>query len=176
MAPLSSIVCRCSLLPTSPQKGKTINTLSHSQFLSSKSLQFSSLGFKFKLPQFRIKPLISPNSSSVPIIFASQSNFFRVLQTVVKVGKDGIEAGTNLVPDSVPRPVARLSVTVAAVAVSLFILKSFLSTALFALGVMGFVYFIYLALNKDKGPTVEEGPKSTDEAVEEARRIMDKYK
>uniref|UniRef100_A0A7N2MLM4 Uncharacterized protein n=1 Tax=Quercus lobata TaxID=97700 RepID=A0A7N2MLM4_QUELO len=56
-----------------------------------------------------------------------------VIQTVWKVGKDGVEAGTNLVPDSVPRPIARISVTVVALTVSLFVLKSFLSTAFFAL-------------------------------------------
>jgi len=42
---------------------------------------------------------------------------------------------------------------------------------------MGFVYFIYLALNKDKGSKTDDGgPGSTDEAIEEAKRIMDKYK
>ncbi|KAF2295555.1 hypothetical protein GH714_033186 [Hevea brasiliensis] len=56
-----------------------------------------------------------------------------VIQTAWKVGKDGVEAGTNLVPDSVPRPIARISVTVVALAISLFMLKSFLSTAFFAL-------------------------------------------
>ncbi|BBH10066.1 hypothetical protein Prudu_022747 [Prunus dulcis] len=39
------------------------------------------------------------------------------------VGRDGIEAGTNLVPDSVPRSIARVSVTVVALALSLFVLK-----------------------------------------------------
>lgn len=34
---------------------------------------------------------------------------------------------------SVPRPVARISVTTAALAVSLFVIKSFLSTAFFVL-------------------------------------------
>lgn len=41
---------------------------------------------------------------------------------------------------------------------------------------MGFVYFVYLALNKDKGPDLDDKPGSTDEAVEEARKIMEKYK
>lgn len=41
---------------------------------------------------------------------------------------------------------------------------------------MGFVYFIYLALNKDKGPKLDDKPGSTDDAIEEARKIMDKYK
>ncbi|KAL6271556.1 hypothetical protein ACE6H2_028467 [Prunus campanulata] len=65
---------------------------------------------------------------SVPVVFAAQSNFLKVVQTVWKVGKDGIEAGTNLVTDSVPRSIARVSVTVVALALSLFVLKSLLST------------------------------------------------
>ncbi|KAF2284490.1 hypothetical protein GH714_025734 [Hevea brasiliensis] len=93
-----------------------------------------------------------------------------------KVGKDGVEAGTNLVPDSVPRPIARISVTVVALAISLFMLKSFLSTAFFALATMGFVYFIFIALNKDKGPRGGGGSDSSEDPLEEARRIMDKYK
>ncbi|KAI5315563.1 hypothetical protein L3X38_044739 [Prunus dulcis] len=53
----------------------------------------------------------------------ANSNFLKVVQTVWKVGRDGIEAGTNLVPDSVPRSIARVSVTVVALALSLFVLK-----------------------------------------------------
>ncbi|KAL0435508.1 UNVERIFIED_CONTAM: hypothetical protein Sradi_0258700 [Sesamum radiatum] len=54
--------------------------------------------------------------------------------------------------DAIPRPIARISVTIAAVMVSLFLLKSFLSTAFFALAVMGLSYFTFIALNKDEGP------------------------
>ncbi|KAL9275325.1 hypothetical protein AKJ16_DCAP13925 [Drosera capensis] len=118
------------------------------------------------------------------VVVSAQSNIFRVVQTVVRVGKDGIEAGTKLVPDSVPRPIARVLASFAAVSILLFALKSFLSTVFFALGVMGFVYFVYLALNKDKGSRVDTGPSSTDsteptstdEVLEEARRIIEKYK
>ncbi|BBH10076.1 hypothetical protein Prudu_022759 [Prunus dulcis] len=85
---------------------------------------------------------------SVPVVFAAQSNFLKVW----KVGKDGIEAGTNLVPDSVPRSIARVSVTVVALALSLFVLKSLLSTVFFVLATMGLVYFTFIALNKDEGP------------------------
>ncbi|CAH1447208.1 unnamed protein product [Lactuca virosa] len=105
--------------------------------------------------------------------------FFRVLQKAYKVGKDGIEAGTNLVPDSIPRPIARISVGVIGAAVVLFLLKSFLSTAFFFLTTMGLIYFVFIALNKDEGPTGGGGSTtttSTEESLEEARRIMEKYK
>ncbi|CAB4291302.1 unnamed protein product [Prunus armeniaca] len=82
---------------------------------------------------------------SVPVVFAAQSNFLKVVQTVWKVGRDGIEAGTNLVPfqcrDSVPTSIARVSVTVVALALSLFVLKYLLSTVFFVLATMGLVYF-----------------------------------
>ncbi|GKB69481.1 hypothetical protein Tco_0930893, partial [Tanacetum coccineum] len=58
---------------------------------------------------------------------------YEALQTAYKVGKDGIEAGTSLVPESIPRPIARISVAVIGSTVVLFLLKSFLSTAFFVL-------------------------------------------
>lgn len=116
-------------------------------------------------------------------VVASQSNFLKVAQTVWKVGRDAIEAGTNLVPDAVPRPVARISVTFVGLSVALFVLKSFLSTAFFVLATMGLIYFTFLALNKDNGPKGGgDGPKGggaappMDDPMEEARKIMEKYK
>ncbi|KAB2602074.1 hypothetical protein D8674_003079 [Pyrus ussuriensis x Pyrus communis] len=47
---------------------------------------------------------------------------------------------------------------------------------------MGLVYFIFIALNKDEGPRGGGGTTSTpkedgiDDSLEEARRIMEKYK
>ncbi|CAL5376530.1 unnamed protein product [Camellia sinensis] len=102
-----------------------------------------------------------------------------ILQTVWKVGNDGIEAGANMVPDSVPRPIARISLTVVAVALALFVLKSVLSTAFFVLAVMGLIYFTFIALNKDDGPKGGGGTTTTtteEDSLEEARRIMEKYK
>lgn len=44
---------------------------------------------------------------------------------------------------------------------------------------MGLVYFAFIAFNKDggpKGPKGGGGTTSTEDSLEEARRIMDKYK
>ncbi|KAH0661141.1 hypothetical protein KY290_027110 [Solanum tuberosum] len=99
-----------------------------------------------------------------------------VLQTAWRVGKDGVEAGTNMVPDAIPRPIARICVTVVGAAFALFALKSFLSTVFFALAMMGVIYFGFIALNKDDGPKGGGGTASVDDSLEEARRIMEKYK
>ncbi|XP_035836961.1 uncharacterized protein LOC110895462 isoform X1 [Helianthus annuus] len=77
----------------------------------------------------------------------------KVLQIVFKVGRDGIEAGTSLVSDSIPRPIARVSAAVVVVTVALFLLKSFLSTTSFFQATMGLIYSTFIALNKDEGPT-----------------------
>lgn len=46
---------------------------------------------------------------------------------------------------------------------------------------MGFIYFVYIAVNKDEGPrggggSTSSKPSSDEEAMEEVRRIMEKYK
>lgn len=43
---------------------------------------------------------------------------------------------------------------------------------------MGLAYFAFLAFNKDQGPSGNGGTTSTpmEDPVEEARKIMDKYK
>lgn len=147
---------------------KTLIALRTSQFLSSKSV--------LKLKNHSPLTINKVKTQAVPLVFAAQSNLFKVLQTVWKVGRDGVEAGTNLVPDSIPRPIARISVTVVGVTLALFVLKSFLSTAFFVLAVMGLSYFTFLALNKDEGPKGGDGTTSTEDSLEEARRIMEKYK
>ncbi|OMO53092.1 hypothetical protein COLO4_36853 [Corchorus olitorius] len=117
----------CSVSPKCfYHKNKNL-ALSHSQFLSSPS--FLRLKNKTLLSNIKFNKPLSPK----PQIYALQSNFFKVFQSVWKVGKDGIEAGTSLVPDSVPRPIASISVAVVALTVTLFVLKSVLSTAFFAL-------------------------------------------
>ncbi|XP_054781207.1 uncharacterized protein LOC129288587 [Prosopis cineraria] len=149
--------------------------LSHSQFLSfNSSLKFMNQPLRFT--RAKISRTRKPRSSFV--VLAVQSNFFKVLQTTWKVGRDGIEAAANLVPNSIPRPVARISVTFVALSLALFVLKSFLSTAFFVLATMGLVYFAFLAFNKDQGRTEvrDTTSKPMEDPVEEARKIMEKYK
>ncbi|MBA0848185.1 hypothetical protein Goshw_029438, partial [Gossypium schwendimanii] len=137
-----------SVSPHSPKCYHNNQTLAlpQSNFLSPTSFLRLKRKTLFSNIQFN-KPL-APR----PLVYALQSNFFKgllfcslssflilrnkhchLMDTVWKVGKDGVEAGTNLVPDSVPRPIARISVSVVVLFVTLFVLKSFLSTAFFAL-------------------------------------------
>ncbi|XP_078427635.1 uncharacterized protein LOC144700110 [Wolffia australiana] len=112
------------------------------------------------------------------IVASSQFNAAKVLRTAWKVARDGVEGGAKLIPESVPRPVARVAVAAAAAAVALFLLKSLVSTVLFVAAMMGLIYFGYMAFNaKDEGTSDGnvEG-KGDDETLEEARRIMEKYK
>ncbi|KAL0553896.1 hypothetical protein IC582_007800 [Cucumis melo] len=158
--------------PLTRHRNPTISL--HSQFLPLNSLKLKK--------QSQIEKLRARGSPSFPLVYAAQNNFLRVFQTVWKIGKDGIEAGTDLVPGSVPRPIARISVGIVALAIGLFLFKSILSTALFVLAMMGAIYFIFIALNKDEGPRGGGGSSSsssstsTEETLEEARRIMEKYK
>ncbi|KAB2075405.1 hypothetical protein ES319_A07G219000v1 [Gossypium barbadense] len=83
-----------SVSPHSPKCYHNNQTLAlpHSNFLSPTSFLRLKRKTLFSNIQFN-KPL-APR----PLVYALQSNFFKVIQTVWKVGKDGVEAGTNLVP------------------------------------------------------------------------------
>ncbi|MCD9559659.1 hypothetical protein HAX54_017796 [Datura stramonium] len=160
--------------PKCCRRNQTLFALNTSHFLSSISL--IKLKKQTSLSTRQFKNLRSHKFQTKPLIFAAQSNFLKVLQTAWRVGKDGVEAGTNMVPDAIPRPIARIVVTVVGAAFALFALKSFLSTAFFVLAMMGVIYFGFIALNKDDGPKGGGGTPSVDDSLEEARRIMEKYK
>ncbi|XP_009110710.2 uncharacterized protein LOC103836221 [Brassica rapa] len=171
------------LNPSSPLTPSRFSQTLNSPFLSSPCSVLNLKHASSLLLKSRIR--IS-SSRRVPtktlVVLSAQTSLLKVLRTAWNIGKDGIEAGTNLVPVSVPRPVARISVTIAALAVSLFVLKSFLSTAFFVVGTMGFAYFLFIALNKDEAPKQRggedniSGSKTMDDPLEEAKKIMDKYK
>ncbi|KAF3320365.1 hypothetical protein FCM35_KLT22033 [Carex littledalei] len=129
------------------------------------------------LSQYPSVALYSSRKIRSPVV-AAQSNFVRVVQKAYSIGKDVIETGTNFVPESVPRPIARIGVAVLAVSLTVFLLKSFLSTAFFVLGMMAVIYFVFVAFNSDDGSGGSGGSKTTsnEDPAEEARRIMEKYK
>ncbi|CAL9088876.1 uncharacterized protein LOC135648740 [Musa acuminata AAA Group] len=129
------------------------------------------------LPLRSLRSSLPPSRSRLsPVVFA-QSNLFKAIQTAWKIGKDVTEAGANLVPDSIPRPIARIGIITVAVTIALFILKSFVSTVFFVLAVMGLVYFVFVSLNTDELSTRSKITTSNEEeTLEEARRIMEKYK
>ncbi|KAI3973096.1 hypothetical protein MKX01_019754 [Papaver californicum] len=102
----------------------------------------------------RFRSQSKKKSNNCSIVAAQSNIFYKVIQTVWSVGKDGIEAGTNLVPSSVPRPVAKISVTIGAAALSLFVLKSLVSTVTFVL-VCSYDFIFFCNLNYAK-----ETPKS----------------
>ncbi|XP_010245677.1 PREDICTED: uncharacterized protein LOC104589156 isoform X2 [Nelumbo nucifera] len=138
MACSSASTCLHSLsLHSSPFRSTKRRTsasflLGPSRFVSPKSPTLRKSRRDFVLPNNKNLRRYRPNSVPL-VVVAAQSDFLRVIQTVWKVGKDGIEAGTNLVPDSIPRPIARIGVAVVALSVSFFVLKSVLSTAFFVL-------------------------------------------
>ncbi|VAI79880.1 uncharacterized protein LOC119332023 [Triticum dicoccoides] len=118
------------------------------------------------------------SNSRLLVVASAQSNLSKAVQKTWRVSKEAVDAGSALVPDSVPRPIARIGVTFVAVSVALFLLKSVISTALFVLAMMGLIYFAFLAMNPKEGSrSMDEGDSpSSDDPAEEARRIMEKYK
>ncbi|KAG2644473.1 uncharacterized protein LOC120695804 [Panicum virgatum] len=148
----------------------------------------SSRRSQFAAPIFihvqRRAPLLWPSPSPLPqrsrlVVASAQFDFARAVQTAWRVGSDVVEAGSNLVPGSVPRPIARIGVTFAAVVVAVFLLKSIVSTAFFVLAMMGLIYLGFMAMNPKEasGSRMDEtGGNPSEDPVEEARRIMEKYK
>ncbi|GBG72123.1 hypothetical protein CBR_g11056 [Chara braunii] len=108
----------------------------------------------------------------------------QALATGIRVGKQSWDAAVAMVPESVPRPVARSGVGVVGVLIAWTILKTLISTVLSLVVVagVGFVIFRYLVGGDGSGGQGGggmgggSGSMNDDEALAEAKRIMDKYK
>lgn len=114
-------------------------------------------------------------------IVSEGANFDKVIGTVVRTGREGIVSATKLVPDSVPRPAATAGVVVAGFLVFSLILKALFNTflTLVVVGGLGYGAFVYLTRSDDdsgKGGSGPSSSKPSDDPLDEARRIMDKYK
>jgi hypothetical protein len=98
-----------------------------------------------------------------------------LVDTVVGTGKQGLKVATDLVPDAVPRPIARGGVIAVTGLIAVSVVKSILSTALSLVVVGGLAYaaFVYAKNNDSSGSS---GGGGKDDPLDEAKRIMDKYK
>ena len=103
----------------------------------------------------------------------------------LRVGKDAVDFGASLVPEKVPRPVARVGVTILSAVTILSLVKTVLSTAvtIILLGILGWKAVMNDTTNSGSGGS--NAGSSTDkreidggeeDPLEEARRIMSKYK
>eukprot|EP00850_Spirogloea_muscicola_P001993 SM000007S20953 [mRNA] locus=s7:1096424:1097504:+ [translate_table: standard] len=109
----------------------------------------------------------------------------RFLDLAVRVGKEGLNGVTKLVPASIPRPIATAGVAVVGLFLISSILRTVFSTFFFIalLGGAGYLGFLYFTQGSGNG-TDDSDSSSGDggsgsgsgNALDEARRIMDKYK
>ena len=82
---------------------------------------------------------------------------------------------SSVVPESVPRPVANAIVGVVGFSFVALVLKSILNTALTLLFVAGGAY-LYLSRGDGGGGGGGGGGSGGNDALEDARKIMEKYK
>jgi len=103
------------------------------------------------------------------------------LDTAIDVGKGLVESAANLVPESVPRPMAKGGVALAGGIIAFWLLQKVLSTfiTLALLGGAAYLYFRSSSSNDSSGGS-GGGSKGRgddlDDPLADARRIMDKYK
>ncbi|XP_024365919.1 uncharacterized protein [Physcomitrium patens] len=121
-----------------------------------------------------------PGRRELKVVAEEKFDVAKAAGFLVKTGKNALDAGTNLVPESIPRGVARIIVGLVGASVVTYALRALFSTALFILAIAGFSYLAYMYLNKDSDSGSGGGgggkPRNTDDSLEEARRIMEKYK
>lgn len=102
----------------------------------------------------------------------------RVVETAVKTTRQGISTATGFVPASVPRPVATAGVGVVGLLVLSTVLKSLFSTLLFFVvaGGLGYAAFVYLTQTGGTPGGGGGGGGKGLNPIDQARKIMDKYK
>ncbi|KAI5071216.1 hypothetical protein GOP47_0013467 [Adiantum capillus-veneris] len=115
---------------------------------------------------------------SLRIVAQKSPDLYKAFAVAVKTARDALDAGTKLVPESVPRPVAQAGVAILGIVGSLYLLQSLFSIALFILAIGGVGYYLFYSLNKDdddRGGGNSSNGSDPDLTLEEARRIMEKY-
>lgn len=100
-----------------------------------------------------------------------------LLNQIIKFGRDAVDAGSAFVPDSVPRQVAKGLVVSLGIFVAFNLIKTVFSTAVTVV-LLGVVARFFVTGNSSggEGKLKDEGMGDEDDPLEEARRIMSKYK
>ncbi|KAK9820120.1 hypothetical protein WJX72_006336 [[Myrmecia] bisecta] len=102
------------------------------------------------------------------------------LERVIKLGNSYAETASSLIPDSVPRPLAKAGVLGLTGVVSLWLLNKVVSTALTVAVLAGAVFLWYKVSSggdSDEGGSSSNGAyDDSDDPLSSAKRIMDKYK
>ncbi|GJP44943.1 hypothetical protein CLOM_g4341 [Closterium sp. NIES-68] len=110
---------------------------------------------------------------SVRRVVAEKGSTSDLVSTAVKIGNEGLDAATKLVPATIPRPVAKAGVGLLSLAILLSLVQTVFNTfvSLLFLGGLGYLGFQYLSKDGNKS-----SGSSSDDPLDEARRILDKYK
>ena len=102
----------------------------------------------------------------------------------IQTGKEAIDMGASLIPDKVPRPIAKGIVAILSTVTLFSLVKSVLSTfvTVTLVGIVGWLWLNNNSMGGENSNTdsdVEKrgnDPAVEDDPLEEARRIMSKYK
>lgn len=87
-----------------------------------------------------IAPAPSHSRPAGRIIAEQKTDLLRVVGFALRAGKEGLDAGTKLVPETVPRPVAQVGVGLVGVFMVTYFLRYLFTTALFILVIGVFSY------------------------------------
>eukprot|EP00270_Netrium_digitus_P004297 TRINITY_DN1530_c0_g1_i2.p1 TRINITY_DN1530_c0_g1~~TRINITY_DN1530_c0_g1_i2.p1 ORF type:complete len:192 (-),score=48.80 TRINITY_DN1530_c0_g1_i2:151-726(-) len=130
-------------------------------------------------PSSRKKPARA-KSRRIQVIAKKDDGIQSYVTTAARVGLEALESATSLVPASVPRPVARAGVAGAAVILSLTLISAAFNTLITLLVVGGLSYAAVVYFTGGRGGGSSGGGAtggiSPDDSLEEAKRIMEKYK
>mmetsp|Transcript_20029 Transcript_20029/g.47731 ORF Transcript_20029/g.47731 Transcript_20029/m.47731 type:complete len:176 (-) Transcript_20029:51-578(-) len=111
------------------------------------------------------------------VLRATGNDFDKNKDGFVKTANSVVDTVVEFVPSSVPRPAAKAAVVVVGFLFAFSLLQKLLSTVI-TLGVLAAAgYFFYTSSGiGGSGSAGEDIDASEDESLDEARRIMDKYK
>ncbi|GAX73982.1 hypothetical protein CEUSTIGMA_g1432.t1 [Chlamydomonas eustigma] len=98
----------------------------------------------------------------------------------VSAGSKLVDSASSLVPESVPRPVAKAGITVLGILLVLGLIQKLISGFITMLILAGLGYYFFTrgedVQQEKKSPDGGSGNEDLSDPLDDARRIMDKYK